>query len=731
MTGQIPLLEQPGKLTRLLAIGGGVYLALYGGWLIAGQADPAARELVAGLAMLFSALVAAACAWLARAHQAGGRSHAAWTWLAGGLSLGAAADLLRVALPVNGTPANAAHLLGIGFLCVALGLSPRVQRASYSFMGLLIDAGLSAAAAVTLVWLAIAPAGGEPALVGVRTLTGWLPMADLAALLLLLAIFLLSDARSLAASTGLLALGLGLYAAADLVFAYLSTQGQFAPGTVLDMVWVLGDGMFALAAVWHLRSANPPAAGRGDRRWLKRLQGLLPPLLAILLGWVVLFDWQFRGVINQAGLWVTLALALGLIARQGIRAGEVEMEKYASLVNSVAVPAFVCDRRGRLQLVNPALLRAAVYDQPADVMGRSLDLLLEGGVDVAALLRDGLEGGWEGEIHLRRSNGELFPVALALRPLTSDGERPGGSPRLALAGTAHDLTELKRQQQALQAAYEQIAADRSELERLNARLEDKVLEKTAALTLALAQLERQNLALQQLDELKSDFVSMVSHELRAPLTNINSGIELLLAGAYPVPGPVAQNLELVQSEIRRLSRFVETILDLSALDAGRMPLYPAPLSLQSLVVGLRQQLERTPGGERLLWDIPVVFSPLLADEQALNSIFFHLIDNAMKYAPEGAIVVSAAADGGMACLRVMDHGPGIDEEALPLLFDRFYRSNPADAQTVYGHGLGLYIVQRLTEAMNGRVSVVNAEGGGACFSIWLPFAVGEGGDDAP
>ena len=79
--------------------------------------------------------------------------------------------------------------------------------------------------------------------------------------------------------------------------------------------------------------------------------------------------------------------------------------------------------------------------------------------------------------------------------------------------------------------------------------------------------------------MKSDFVSIVSHELRAPLTNINGGIELLLTG-QTLPDRSRQTLHLVQAEIQRLTRFVETILDLSALDAGRLPLYPAPLSLR-------------------------------------------------------------------------------------------------------------------------------------------------------
>jgi PAS domain S-box-containing protein len=391
----------------------------------------------------------------------------------------------------------------------------------------------------------------------------------------------------------------------------------------------------------------------------------------------------------------------------------VELQQYANLVNSIAEPAFVCDRHGRLRLINPALLATAGYSDVHELLGRPLDQILSPSEGINALLIRALRVGWLGEYHLRRSSGALIPISLALRPLL-----PSGDSRLALAGTAHDLSEEKRRQADLKRAYEQIAADRAELERLNAQLELKVAEKTASLSQAYSQLEEQNRELQQLDEMKTDFVSMVSHELRAPLTNINGGIELLLTGRYDLAQRVRQNLVLVQAEIRRLTRFVETILDLSALEAGRLPLYPGPVALQDLVSGLRAQLNQ----ERISWQIPAGLPPLLADEQALTSVLFHLLDNALKYAPQGKISVTARSDGERAWIEVSDEGPGIPPEKVSLLFDRFYRASPADSQTVYGHGLGLYIVRRLMEAMHGDVQASNRPEGGASFTLCLELA---------
>ena len=168
-------------------------------------------------------------------------------------------------------------------------------------------------------------------------------------------------------------------------------------------------------------------------------------------------------------------------------------------------------------------------------------------------------------------------------------------------------------------------------------------------------------------------------------------------------------------------RFVETILDLSALDAGRIPFSSTPLVLQDVLKVLKRELETIPGAQRVGWEIPEGLPFIYSDEHALVSIFFHLIDNAIKYAPTGPIIVTAKADSPHMVIQVVDHGPGIPTEALPLLFKKFYRFQQEDAQTVYGHGLGLYIVRRLLQMMGGDIQATNPPEGGVCFTFWLPI----------
>lgn len=716
----------------LLAAAGLAFLGLYAAWLAWGSVDLFERFLIGSLMMLFTSLLAAVLAVWAQQTSGSAAIRRAWLWLSLGLLLWAGSDLARMLAGLS-DPARAGDpgwmelipLMGTFAVWLGLILYPRQPREHTGQVVLLLDVALSTAAGLTLVWIMVL----QPVLANLRSggspLTVLNPLADLIGLLLLMNIFLLSDSGQLPAPFGWISLGLAAYTFSDLAYGALLLRNVYQTGSAVDLGWVLGDVCFALGALSQMegKRGTMPRHSAILPRLRQFNQSYLPLTLTLILGLYTILAWQLFGILNELGMWVTVVLSLGLFGRQGLLIGEVEFQKYASLVSSIAEPTFVCDRRGRLQLVNPALLEATGYPAP-QLLGKPLERLLPGLADTTLLLEQGLRDGWSGEVQLGQSDGAALPVSLALRPL-----RPSADSRLVLAGTAHDLSVQKAQQAALQAAYEQIAADRAELASLNANLEQNVAEKTASLREAYSRLEAQNLALQELDRLKSDFVSMVSHELRAPLTNISAGIELSLAGPQPLPSRTHHNLELVQAEIRRLTRFVETILDLSALDAGRLPLYPSPIPLQTAVVTLRQQMTHLEGAGRVSWEIPAGFPFVVADEQALISVVFHLVDNALKYAPEGEITISASTENARARIRVRDHGPGINPEVLPWLFERFTRLDSADAQTVYGHGLGLYIARRLLQGMDGEIRAENHPDGGACFTFWLPLAAERGKED--
>ena len=191
------------------------------------------------------------------------------------------------------------------------------------------------------------------------------------------------------------------------------------------------------------------------------LQAAMPLISIILLGVYCLLAMVWRGQTDPLGLWMTMVLGLFLVARQGMLAGEREYQQYTILVNSIAEPAFICNKKGQFKLINPAMLESIGYSEITELLNKPLPFLLSSDLPVAVLLEKSLDQGWSGEANFIRKDGSTYPVYLSLRPFPQPH-----SEKLSLAGTAHDLTLQKSQQQALQSAYEQVANAHHALENL-------------------------------------------------------------------------------------------------------------------------------------------------------------------------------------------------------------------------------------------------------------------------
>ncbi len=705
-------------LAALLYVGG------YGVWLIAGPASLRSRDIVSHLARL---LPCALMGWAALP-RAPVRWATAWRFIGLGGWAWFAAHFIAVLYPLASgqraplpSLANIALLGGYVFAAAGLLQYPLPARGSVGRTRVLLDMALTSGAGLALCWLVLL----RP-LVGLTDPTHlaeifWAviyPLADLTLLLIWLNVWLISGGR-LRSALSFIALALAAWVVAHIAAAYGLLRGLADAGNPMEVAELLGVCLLALGAL-HQREHAAETRALSDsavRRHLwPRIQALLPLATAFSLGWYTVLDWQFTGRLDVIGLWATLLLGLAVVARQGMVAGEVELWQYAQLVQSVADPAFICGADGRLQLVNPAALAATGYEQESDLLGQPFTKLLSWEQWNPDLQREHLFAeGWSGEAFLRRREGSGVPVFLSLRPV-----RHTVTARPALAGIAHDLTQVKQQEAVLRAAYDEVAVARRELQALNAQLEDKVEEKTRGLSEANAQLAEQNAALQTLDQLKSDFVSLVSHELRAPLTTVSGGIELLLSEPDELSPRARESLALVQTHLQRLAHFVGTILDLSALEAGRLPLTPEPMTLAAVLASLRSQLSLGPALERLQTAVPADLPLLLADPQAVTSVIFHLVDNALKYAPDSAVRVDAEADGARVRVQVSDHGPGLPAEWREKIFEKFERVDQADARAVYGHGLGLYMCRKLLQMMDGEIVAGETLGGGARFTFWLP-----------
>ncbi len=272
----------------------------------------------------------------------------------------------------------------------------------------------------------------------------------------------------------------------------------------------------------------------------------------------------------------------------------------------------------------------------------------------------------------------------------------------------------------------QLVAAREETEAANRSLEKTVAERTATLAERNAELAQANRDLQELDEMKSDFVSLVSHELRAPLTTLNGGLEMALQEGDQLPPKTRHILDVMAEESRRLTQFVQTILDVSQLDAGHITLNLGPLAVRPL-------LERAAASvliedkRAVKWQIQPDLPPLWADEIYFEEIVRNLLTNADKYSPPDAPIEIAAYTADH-CLKVAvtDYGPGIPENKKKSIFARFERIERGDKVTYRGWGLGLYFADALTHAQGGCLTLESpvrhhAQRPGSRFIITLPL----------
>jgi PAS domain S-box-containing protein len=513
----------------------------------------------------------------------------------------------------------------------------------------------------------------------------------------------------------LLGLAVMLLAASDLVTGYLTLLGLQHPGTLVDAGW-MAAGLLLVHADGRLGAALEAGShhvGERSRRVASRLEPLLVVAFTYAVVGYVVLNWRFTERLDWAGLGVAIMLSLLLVARQGVIAGQVEMRQFAAVVNASTDLTFICEADGRIRFANPAL-RRAVGGGRRDP--GNLEEVLARDVPVAQLLSEGLMEGWSGEVSFRRQDGTAFPVSLSLTPVQDERRS-----KPMLVGTANDLTNIKEREIELGSALAEVAAARKELESLNQALEKKVEERTRELEGTVADLARLNEDLKALDRLKSEFVTLVSHELRAPLTNIRSGVELILDGYPDLGGKVLDTLRLVGGETERLARFVEAILDLSALEAGRFPLHLAPLSVEAVAHTACRRFPDFAGG-RVRITCPAHLPDVMADERALMSVFYHLLDNARKYAPDGEILVEASPEGEMVRVSVSDAGPGIPAAERERVFEMFHRLDARDSREVYGHGLGLHLAHRMLAAMGGGIEAGMSALGGARLTFWLPKA---------
>ena len=234
--------------------------------------------------------------------------------------------------------------------------------------------------------------------------------------------------------------------------------------------------------------------------------------------------------------------------------------------------------------------------------------------------------------------------------------------------------------------------------------------------------------LKELDQMKSEFVNMVSHELRSPLSSIRQKLSLIVDGLTgEINEEQKQIVSRVQHRIDGLIGMISSLLDLARIEAGRLVQQKERIALSEIIDEVVELMDQEVEKKGLKFEVTIdaQLFPVHADRQSMETVITNLLSNAVKYNREGGRVsISARNRGEFVEVKVADTGVGISEENLPRIFDKFYRIRSEYTRKVIGSGMGLPLVKAIVEAHFGTISVESESGEGTTFTVLLPKGVG-------
>jgi len=403
-----------------------------------------------------------------------------------------------------------------------------------------------------------------------------------------------------------------------------------------------------------------------------------------------------------------------------------------SLFENATEGIILTNDRADIVLVNPAACKMFDYT-PEEVIGQKVEVLIPKRYRTGHVqLRDGFykkpqnrEMGSGRDLAGQRKDGSTFPVEVSLSHYKQYNTQ-------YVIAFVVDITHRKEIEQSMLKQQQQLEEVTNDIRKLNTELEGKVEERTTILKEALQRLEESQQELsealdkeRQLNEIKSRFVSMASHEFRTPLSAVLSSASLLAKYTTTEEQEKrTRHIERIKGSVKHLNDLLEDFLSLGKLDEGKIGAKPVEFNLQDKVCNVIDDMRGILKEGQQLTCHHTGSTAVFTDKNLVRNILINLISNAVKFSDPGKnISVFSKVEDGTALISVKDEGIGILEEDQQHLFTSFFRGK--NALNIQGTGLGLHIIKRYVDLLHGDIQLKSEFNKGTEITVTFPINLDE------